>query len=118
MFIPVVFITSALVFYTISIWSEKFKKVIRPWMVLMMGIGLTCDIMGTTMMFLRVTTHHINSHTICGYAALIIMFIHFIWAIMAVKNFGKAQQWFNRFSVYAWCIWMFAFISGIPMPNN
>ncbi|MFW0862446.1 MAG: HsmA family protein [Candidatus Komeilibacteria bacterium] len=112
--LSVVFIMSALVFYTVSIWSEKLKKVIKPWMVLMMGVGFACDMVGTTMMFLRSTTHHINGHTLCGYTALLIMLIHFIWAVMAVENFGKAQQWFNRFSVYAWCLWLVAFVSGIP----
>ncbi len=118
MFIPVIFITSALVFYTISIWSEKFTKIIRPWMVVLMAVGFTCDMIGTGMMFFRSNVHHLNIHTICGYAALLIMLIHLLWAILAVENYGKAQEWFNRFSVYAWCLWMIAFISGIPMPSN
>ena len=118
MFIPIVFIILALLFYSISIWSEKFEKVIKPWMVMMMFTAFTCDMIGTGMMFMKSDGHIVGSHMICGYIALVIMSVHLIWAFMAAENMGKAQEWFNRFSIYAWCLWIIAFLSGIPVPSS
>ena len=107
-------ITAALVLYSLAIWSEKIKKHLKPWMIRIFILAFSCDVIGTTMMFFRNKTHHINFHTICGYLALLIMGLHLAWAIAAIKQQGKMQCLFRRFSVYAWFIWLVAFITGIP----
>jgi len=80
-----------------------------------MTLGFISDLVGTGMMVLKSRKLSLNSHMMSGYIALFIMGVHLVWAIMAVRNVGKTQVLFNRFSVYAWCIWMIAFISGMPM---
>ena len=65
-------------------------------------------------MSIKATKTNLNIHTVCGFAALIIMFLHLIWAILALIKRGKAQELFSRFSVYAWAVWLVAFITGIP----
>jgi uncharacterized repeat protein (TIGR03987 family) len=112
--ISTIFICLALCFYTISILSERRKKSIKLWMVVVMGAGLVSDFVGTGIMFTISSDHSLNSHTVCGYTALIIMLLHFIWAIMAAKKNDKAQQFFTRYSIVAWFVWMVAFFSGMP----
>lgn len=114
MFFSISMIILALALYTLAIWSEKFCNDLLPWMIKVFAVGFFCDLLGTSVMFLHNNQHHINPHTICGYAALLIMGLHLIWALVAFKKQGRAQQLFSRFSIYAWVIWLLAFITGIP----
>lgn len=114
MLFSIIMILLALVLYTIAIWSEKFMNDLLPWMISVFSIGFVCDLLGTSVMFFRSSQHNINFHTICGYLALLIMGLHLAWAITALKKQGKAVKLFSRFSVYAWCIWLVAFVTGIP----
>ena len=83
-------------------------------MVIMMATGFTCDIIGTTIMRLLATTHTLNLHTAGGYTALLIMGLHLIWAILAIRKFKKAHVLFKTYSIYAWILWILVFITGIP----
>lgn len=110
----VIFIVSALVLYSTAIWSERITNGLKLWMVLIFTLGFLCDLIGTTIMRLRATKIVVNTHSICGYIALIIIFLHLIWAILAIIKHGKSEVYFSRFSVYAWTIWLIAFLTGIP----
>ena len=114
MTLAVIFVTSALLLYTLSIWSERLTKQLKRWMVAIFGIGLICDFTGTTIMALQPNAGNLNAHSFFGYSALIIMLVHFIWAYNALKSTSKSTTRFHRFSIYAWIIWMTAFISGLP----
>lgn len=83
-------------------------------MVIVFITGFLCDLSGTTMMYIKAGKIILNVHGGSGLAALLIMFLHLIWAILALKKRGKALELFSRFSVYAWGIWLIAFITGIP----
>jgi uncharacterized repeat protein (TIGR03987 family) len=114
MFFSVMCIIFALILYTTAIWSEKFTGNLKVWMVVIFSSGFLCDLVGTTIMRLRAAKNSLNFHSACGYAALIIMCLHLIWAFLAITKHGKAEELFSRFSVYAWIIWLIAFFSGIP----
>ena len=107
-------IVAAFVFYTTSIWSERIIKKLLRWMVLILAAGFACDLAGTNAMRISAATHALNWHTVCGYLALVIMFANLIWAILAICEFKKPQEWFRRYSIYAWFLWLVAFISGVP----
>ena len=112
--IGIVFIVFALGLYTVAIWSERFAKKLKVWMIVLFTAGFSCDLVGTSIMFF-VAKHKFNLalHSIAGYSALIIMFLHLIWAFLSHYN-TKFEEYFTRFSIVAWVIWMFAFFSGIP----
>lgn len=114
MFFAVTFIMLALILYSTAIWSERLKKGLRLWMVIVFLSGFLCDLTGTTLMRVIAGKTVLNTHAISGYTALIIMLLHLIWAILAITKRGRAQALFTRFSIYAWCIWMIAFILGVP----
>jgi len=105
------FIIMALILYTTAIWGERYHRRLYLWMVATFAVGLVCDLTGTTMMALSAKSHTLHVHTVAGYSALLIMLIHLIWAVLALKN-EIYQKLFTRFSVYAWAIWMIAFSTG------
>ncbi len=115
----VIFIFSALILYTSSIFIERHIGYLKIWIVILFASGFLSDLTGTSMMFyLSEVKFSLALHSICGYSALLIMFAHLIWAILAIRNIKNCQKYFTRFSIYAWCIWMIAFVSGIPKVSS
>jgi len=111
----IVFIILALILYSLSIWSERLSRKLKLWMVIVFSSAFTCDLTGTSMMFFRATEKfQANIHSCCGYAALIIMGLHLVWGIYSLRSRGRAEIYFHRFSIFAWMIWLAAFISGVP----
>ena len=112
MLVGITFICLALVFYTISVWSERITKKLKLWMVVLFASGFISDLIGTSIMFFRaIEKFSFELHKIAGYSALLIMFLHLIWAIFARYN-KNYELYFTKFSIFAWCIWLIAFISG------
>ena len=115
MTVAIVFIVTALIFYSVAIWTEKIIGRLKFWLVILFSLGFICDLVGTSLMFARATTKFSFSvHTFCGYSALLIMALHLSWAILALKKSGKYEQYFTRFSLMAWLVWLLAFFSGVP----
>ena len=110
----IVFIISALVLYTTAIWSEQCCKSLKKWMVIVFALGLSCDATGTTIMGFYSQGITCNTHSIYGFTALFIMTAHLYWAVMSLRNKGRMEKTFHRFSPYAWLIWLVAFSTGIP----
>lgn len=117
--IGVRFIVAALVFYTIAIWSERFKKELKLWMLIVFTTAFLCDLAGTSIMFfiavgqnLKIININGYVHRISGYLALIIMTAHLWFAIQAIRGQAWYGKIFNRYSIYAWLAWLVAFASG------
>lgn len=105
----------ALVLYTVAIFSHKFKGELERWMISVFGLGLLADISGTLFLcILHSKGWKWNLHTISGLAALVIMALHFGWALLA-KTKVQFNESFEKYSLYAWCLWILAFVSGIPL---
>ncbi|TCS95512.1 HsmA family protein [Hazenella coriacea] len=111
----IIFITSALIFYTIGVWSEKVQKGLKSWHVITFWIGLICDTIGTTFMGMLAEDHSLFSfHGITGLLAILFMFIHAIWAtVVIVKKDTNMRSNFHKFSVPVWFIWLIPYISGL-----
>jgi uncharacterized repeat protein (TIGR03987 family) len=110
----IISITSALVFYTIGVWSEKLQKELKTWHLIMFWTGLAFDTLGTTLMSeLAEGGFKFNFHGITGLIAIILMLCHAIWAtVVSVKNNTKAKINFHRFSIIVWLIWLIPYVSG------
>lgn len=108
----------AAILYTVVIGIEQIKRKLKKWMVIIFTIALSSDLIGTSIMTWQANTHiyptvpSLSTHAISGFSALIIMLIHFIFALKALGN-KKYEILFTRFSWFAWLIWMFAFSSGL-----
>lgn len=113
MLIGIIFITLALIFYTTAIWSERYVKQLKKWMLVVFSAGFISDLIGTSIMFFNATDRFsISVHTVSGYSALLIMLLHLIWAFLAINKIGNYEKYFTKFSLIAWLIWILAFGSG------
>ncbi|NVN97055.1 TIGR03987 family protein [Candidatus Nomurabacteria bacterium] len=118
--VAIIFICLALMLYTSSIFTEKFiVGHLKKWIIFLFSLGFTSDVIGTSLMYkMAEVKFSISLHSICGYSALIIMCLHLIWAILAIRGSDIYQKNFTRYSIYAWFIWLIAFISGTPKISN
>ena len=84
-------------------------------MVWLFGAGLFADGVATILLCLATGgAWKFTAHAIFGLVAFSIMEIHFFWAVLAITVGGRFNEYFNRFSLAAWFVWLIAFISGIP----
>ncbi len=110
----IISITTALVFYTIGVWSEKLQGRLKKWHLILFYLGLVFDTLGTALMS-RLTDGGfvLNFHGTTGLLALILMLLHALWAtIVLLKHEEKAKVNFHRFSIIVWLIWLIPFVSG------
>lgn len=104
----------ALLLYSLSIWSHKITGKLSSWIMCVFGAGLATDILGTVLLcVMSANGWKFTIHTISGLFSLLIMVVHFTWALCAIKIGGDFESYFNRFSVSAWILWLIAFVSGI-----
>lgn len=110
----IIFITSALILYTIGVWSEKTQGDLKRWHLLLFYLGLIFDTLGTIIMSeISKGGFQFNFHGITGLLAIILMFLHALWAtIVLIKNDKKDKSNFHQFSFIVWMIWLIPFISG------
>lgn len=114
-----IFMLFAFAGYTTAIMTEKFKGRLNVWITITFGFGLLCDLAGTSVMFkVAIDRSSMSPHYILGFIALGIMSLHFIWAILAIKQIWQFEKYFSRCSLVAWLLWLLAFISGIPTVFN
>ena len=110
----IVAIVSALVFYTIGVWSEKFAGILKPWHLLLFWIGLVFDTTGTTLMGNIAGKMDFDVHGITGVLAIILMLSHAVWATVVLIT--KQEKWiknFHKFSIVVWLIWLIPFFTGM-----
>ena len=103
---------AALVFYSIGVWGEKLSGRLKWWHFVFFVLGLICDTWGTGMMFEFVGGMTFDIHGITGVIAIMLMFIHALWAlIVLLKNDEKAILNFHKFSIVVWLIWLIPYFS-------
>ena len=116
-----IFITLALVFYSLGVWSERIARYLKPWHVITFWIGFTFDVAGTFLMHQMAKDNFnlLDSHTLTGQIALWLMLAHAIWATRVVKKDNKELRYkFHRYSLLVWLIWLIPYIGGMLMGMN
>lgn len=112
----IVVISLSLVFYTIGVWGEKLQKGLRKWHLWFFVLGLCSDTAGTTLMehIAQLTHAHDRIHTITGIIALVLMFVHALWAFWTYyKGSAQAKAHFSRYSIVVWLIWLIPYGIGV-----
>lgn len=108
----------ALIQYSFAIMAHRATGRLRPWMVWLLGAGLVTDAVATIFACVLTTRGwKWTAHSIFGVAAWLIMALHFCWAVAALRGWGKWAERFDRWSLVAWLVWVYAFVSGIPTTN-
>jgi len=120
----IVFISLALLFYTIAVFSERIQGALKLWHLSLFDLGFVCDVTGTLLMqnisrnSVGVTSAS-NLHELAGIIAIALMFIHIIWAsVVLFKNNEVTKSRFHKFSIIVWIIWLIPFISGAVFHIN
>lgn len=111
----IIFITAALIFYTIGVWGEKLKGSLNGAHLIFFWIGLVCDTTGTTLMSkLANDVFSVNFHSVTGLLAIVLMLVHAVWATLVFfKNNESQKKSFHKFSIFVWCVWLIPFLSGM-----
>jgi uncharacterized repeat protein (TIGR03987 family) len=113
-FYAVIFFTTALIFYTVGVWSERYSKRLKNWHVSLFFFGVITDAIGTWLMYFNLGYIKITAHTISGFIGFFLMVFHCAWAIYALlKNNEQVITNFHKFSIFVWIIWMVSYISGL-----
>jgi uncharacterized repeat protein (TIGR03987 family) len=110
------FITAALITYTIAVWGEQITKELKPTFVVMFCIGVICDTTGTLLMMTIETSplgfYETLFHVITGATAIFLMLIHAIWAIrVLIQKDEISAARFHKFSKFVWLFWLVPFLS-------
>lgn len=119
----IILITSALVFYSIGVWSEHIQRVLKWWHAGFFALGLLCDATGTFLMSRIAASGEVEASgvgaalnaimAVTGAAALLLMVIHLVWAlIVLVRNSEAQKKRFHRFSLLVWGIWLIPYLTG------
>ena len=112
-FLSTVFITLALVFYSIGVWSERIAGRLKPWHLIFFWLGLICDTVGTAMMMEMAGGLTFGVHGVTGVAAILLMVVHAVWAtVVLIRKDEVAIRNFHKFSVAVWVVWLIPYLSG------
>ena len=108
-----IFISLALIFYSIGVWSERLAGRLKRWHLIFFWGGLVFDAAGTGIMFEMAGGIDSDIHSVTGLAAIILMFVHAVWAtaVLALNN-ERAITRFHHFSVFVWVIWLVPYLTG------
>ena len=107
-----IIMAAALAFYTIGVWAERIQGRLKWWHLVFFVLGFICDTWGTGLMFEFVGGMTWDVHGITGLLAIILMFIHALWALLVLlKNNEQALKNFHKFSIVVWLIWLIPYFS-------
>jgi len=111
----VIWMNLALIFYTWAVFGGRREGLHRKHLIIF-GIGLMCDYLGTRQMSLFALTYGKAPewHNISGIASLAGMAFHFLLALIAsLANKAEAvNRVFHRVSLSIYTCWLIAFFSG------
>jgi len=108
----VIVINLALLFYSIGVWAERIQGRLKVWHTVFFWMGLICDTWGTGMMLDYVGGMIFDVHGISGLLAIILMFVHAVWAtVVLVKKDENMIVKFHKFSVFVWLVWLIPYFS-------
>jgi len=112
----IIFITLALISYSIGVWSEKIQGKLKVWHLMFFYLGLVFDVTGTSIMGrmadkIDIIKFILDFHSITGVIAIILMFVHAFWAtIVLIKKDDVMIKNFHKFSLTVWVIWLIPFV--------
>jgi hypothetical protein len=110
-----VIVTVALVAYSIFFFTEQRQRVLTPFVLTALTLGILLDITSTAVMIIGSRNIPITFHGVLGYSALAGMLIDtlLIWrhwrSDQKKEPLSKGLQWYTRFA-YGWRV--LAYLAG------
>lgn len=111
----IIFISLALILYTVGVFAEQISGMLKKWHLAVFWLGLICDTTGTALMS-KLSGKRLTAsfHSITGFAAIILMAVHAIWATaVLIRGSEKSRRDFHKFSIFVWLVWLIPYISGM-----
>ena len=115
------FVTLALIAYSIGVITEQRKKIITWRTLIFLAIGLVLDISGTICMLIGSTNSPFTYHGFIGYSALLAMFMDtlLMWRLKSRSGIqAHVPSTIHKYSRTAYAWWIFAYVSGFLMAMN
>ncbi|MBK6282294.1 MAG: hypothetical protein IPF54_06170 [Draconibacterium sp.] len=110
-----IIVVFALASYSIAIFTEQRKKILRRRILVFLTLGVALDITATILMILGSSKGGFTLHGIIGYSSLAGMFIDavLIWRLK-IKNgsYCPVPNNIHIYSRYAYIWWVIAFVTG------
>lgn len=115
----IIVITLALIFYSIGVIGEARRKQLLWRDILWFGLGLVADFIGT-MLMRQISQNGDNIlapwantlMTVSGTAAIILMFIHIVFALLVMLKYTDYKSKFHKWSIVIYAFWLVSYISG------
>lgn len=108
----------ALLSYSLSILTEQRKKLVTPFVLRFLTIGIILDITATTFMIIGSTKSAFSLHGILGYSSLAAMLIDtiLIWRFhLATQSGTTVPVRLHLYSRFAYSWWVIAFFTGLML---
>lgn len=108
----------ALLSYSLSIITEQRKKLVTPFVLRFLSIGIILDITATIFMIIGSTNSAFSLHGILGYSSLAAMLLDtiLIWRFHLSSQQGtKVPARLHLYSRYAYSWWVIAFFTGLML---
>jgi hypothetical protein len=110
-----IIVVFALASYSIAIFTEQRKKILRRRILVFLTLGVALDITATIFMILGSSKGIFTLHGIIGYSSLAGMFTDavMIWRLkMKNGSYCPIPDKIHIYSRYAYIWWVIAFITG------
>jgi hypothetical protein len=110
-----IIVVFALASYSIAIFTEQRKKILRRRILVFLTLGVALDITATVFMILGSSKGIFTIHGIIGYSSLAGMFADavLIWRLkMKNGSYCPVPDKIHIYSRYAYIWWVIAFITG------
>lgn len=110
-----IIVVFALASYSIAIFTEQRKKILRRRILVFLTLGVALDITATVFMILGSSKGIFTIHGIIGYSSLAGMFADavLIWRLkMRNGSYCPVPDKIHIYSRYAYIWWVIAFITG------
>jgi uncharacterized repeat protein (TIGR03987 family) len=118
--IAMVFITAALVLYTVGVWAERISGRLERWHAVVFWLGLASDTTGTgAMAEMAGGLFQSTIHGLTGLLAILLMLFHAAWATWVLARRDEAMiVRFHRFSLGVWLLWLVPMIGGMVLGHH
>jgi uncharacterized repeat protein (TIGR03987 family) len=115
----VILMFAALTFYSVGVWSAFFSTQLRLWHVSLFWLGFLSDSAGTELMRQFAGGFRWGFHTAIGGTALLLMFLHALWATAVLRDsHGRRVRLFHRSSIAVWVVWLIPFVTGLILGSR
>lgn len=113
----IVAVMLALVCYTLGTWAQ-LKGGLKTWHVALLGVAVTCDAVGTYLMYQLAAADQTTSLTgaimaYVGPVALSLMVLQVVLGIAVLRRGRPVElKGFYKLSIALWLIWLIPFLAG------